>query len=92
MKQLLLSQYFVLEKVVVASGQLTVICHTTADDVALSFSMQSVCPFLLINVVFLTLSLLLVLASILFAAIYLKSQVLPFIYLYVYLSWQAIEI
>lgn len=45
----------VLVKEVHASGQLTEICHTTADDIVLSFSMQSVCV-LLINVVFLTFS------------------------------------
>lgn len=73
-------------------GPLTVIYHTATDDVVLSFSMQSVCLFILINVVFLTLSPPLLFASILFAAIYLIYQVHPFIYWWIYLSWGATEI
>lgn len=66
-----------------ASKQLTPICDKTVDDVFLSFSMLSICPFQLINVVFLTLSPPLLFAIVLFAAIYSKYQVHLFIYLLV---------
>lgn len=64
-----------------ASKQLTPICDITVDDVFLSFSMLSIRPFQLINVAFLTLSPPLLFATVLFAAIYSKYQLHPFIYL-----------
>lgn len=67
-----------------ASKQLTLICGPTVDDVFLSFSRLSICPFQLINVVFLTLSLPLH-HSLVCSNLFKRSS--ASIYLFIYLCW-----
>lgn len=70
-----------------SSKQFTTICDATVDDVFLSFSMLSICPFQLINVVLLTLSPPLLFASLVCSNLFQISNASSYFFIFFYLRW-----